>query len=60
MQVRPIATELLSHVAIGPRNNLTRSRPQAFIASFFFALQGYLRSQVSLVAIWHELCKHHA
>ena len=58
-QMRQITTEWLPHVTIGAHHNAEESHAQAFIA-FFFAIRSYLRSQANLVAIWCELCKHHA
>ena len=58
-QMRQIATKILSHVAIGARDNaiaLQESPPQAFIAFFLFAVLGYLRSQANLVAIQRKPC----
>ena len=56
LERQQITTELLPRVATGARDSaiaLQESRSQAFIA-FFFAVRGYLRSQASLVAIWHN------
>ena len=56
--MRQVATKWLSHIAIGACNNTImsqESRPRAFIA-FFVAVQGYLCSQVKLVAIQCEIC----
>ena len=59
--MRQVTTKLLTHFAIGADNNtimLQESCPQAFI-TFFFAVWGYLHSQVNLVAIQHEICTMH-